>query len=106
VTVAATIEIEAHAPAWLSVLLFAHWRKLSIDIDGDLGRAPWGTHRFVVAPGGHVVRVGLGAMTMKAKTSVHISANETVRLRYTPSLINHRPGTLEIVRVPSARVMR
>ena len=104
-TVAGTIEIEAHAPAWLSLLLFARWRRLSIDIDGELGRLRWGTHRFVAAPGEHVVSVGM-AFTARAQTKVQVGANETVRLRYTPALLKHRPGTLEVVRVPTARVMQ
>jgi len=101
-----TIEIEAHAPPWLSVLLFARWRKLTIEIDGDMGRLRWGTHEFVVAPGEHLVRVGLGAAAIKSRVTVNVAANEVVRLRYTPHLINNLRGKLEIVRVPSARLMR
>jgi hypothetical protein len=99
------IEISAHAPLWLSMVLFARWRRLAIEIDGAIGRLRWGTHTFNVAPGEHVVAVGM-ASTARARTTVQVGAGETVRLRDTPTVIKHMPGTLEIVRVPGAHVIR
>ncbi|HEY5920906.1 MAG TPA: hypothetical protein VIV11_04510 [Kofleriaceae bacterium] len=102
-----TIEIVAHAAPWLSWLLFARWRRMSIAIDGELGRVRWGTHVFAVAPGEHVVFVGMGGtFASKAEVTVQVAANETVRLRYTPRLNKHARGSLEVERLPAARVMQ
>ena len=102
-----TIEIVPYAAPLQSLLMFARWRRLSIELDGVLGRLRWGAHRFVVAPGDHVVTVGLGMSTFanKATITVHVAATETVRLRYTPHLINQARGTLEIERLPTAYVI-
>ena len=55
-----TIEVVAHASLLLSLALFARWRRLSVDIDGSVGRMRWGTRAFAVTPGEHVVTVGVG----------------------------------------------
>ena len=101
-----TIEIVAHASLLLSLLVLARWRRLSIDIDGQLGRFRWGVHAFTVAPGDHAVTVGLGGwFSGKAATTVHVATNETVRLRYTPHWIKNLSGSLEVERLPPARVV-
>ena len=101
-----TIDIVAHAGPWLSWLLVALWQRISIDIDGHLGRLRWGTHSFAVLPGEHVVSVGMGsAFNAKASVTVHVGANETIRLRYTPRLLKSARGFLEVERLPPARVI-
>ena len=97
------IEVVAHAPPWLSLLLLARWRRLSVEIDGELGRVRWGTHTFAVAPGAHVVVVGF-VMRPKAELTVHVGEHETVRVRYTPSVTRHARGTLELDPMPMAQL--
>ena len=101
-----TIEVVAHASLLLSMLLFARWRAMSIEIDGELGRFRWGAHAFSVAPGAHTVVVGLGWWrSSKTRIAIEVAANETVRLRYTPHALKQFPGRLEVERLPHARVM-
>ena len=102
-----TIEVVAHASLLLSMLLFARWRAMSIEIDGELGRFRWGTHAFSVAAGPHTVVVGLGWWrASSASISIEVAANETVRLRYTPHALKHVAGRLDIERLPHARATR
>jgi hypothetical protein len=100
-----TIEVAANAPSWLSLLIFARWRRMTIEIDGALSRFWWGTHAFSVEAGEHEVIVGMGwHRTSSASITIMVAAHETVRLRYTPRAIKGLPGVLEIEPLPSARV--
>ena len=76
---------------------------VSISIDGTLGRQRPGTHAFAVTPGSHEVAVGMGmAFGSKAKATVVVAPNETIRLRYRVGLFR---GKLEL-ELPEARVHR
>jgi hypothetical protein len=101
---AATIEIVAEPPAYL---LFARWAKVSIEIDGQLGRFGWGAHAFTVAAGRHTVAVGAGGgFASRAELEVELHDGESLRLRYTPRLIKNLRGKLVVERLPTARVVR
>jgi hypothetical protein len=109
----ATIEIVAEPSPWL---LFARisWlpssvfpTRISVDIDGALARLQWGEHAFRVVPGTHDIAVGVGMMfASKARLSVVVAANETVRVRYKPHVIKNVAGKLTIERLPIAQLVK
>ena len=99
----AWIEIVAEPPRFL---VFARWVKVSIAIDGELARLRWGTHAFRVAPGEHVIDVGVGhGFGSKARTTVTTAAGEMLRLRYTPRVVKILRGTLAVELLAPARVV-
>jgi hypothetical protein len=99
-TPSATIEIVAERRG---LMIVVPRMIVSISIDGTLGRQRVGTHSFAVTPGSHEVAVGMGMdFRSKAKATVVVEVNETIRLRYRVGIFR---GKLEI-ELPVARVHR
>ena len=78
-------------PPWLQALVFP-----VIEIDGERHKRYWGTHSFEVAPGRHTVRAWhrwfFFSQCHFSETRVDVSANSTVRLRWSTPMMVMSPG--------------
>jgi len=101
------LEITAsHSPLAFIYSLF----KTNIVIDGQLERRPWGTHRFPVEPGQHVVEVSYPWLFTQrcGRNSVEVSVGpgQILRVHYHAPAIRYMAGTITVESpLPSARVV-
>ena len=85
--------------------------KTTIEIDDELRRRPWGTHRFEVAPGEHTIAISypwlFARRCGRSSVTVTVRAGETTHVAYRVGLIRFLPGKITIDDpIPSARVVR